>query len=73
VGPYKKVFLKSCSTMLWQIRDLRWPDARQACMVQIRVIEPIQRAYFAPIVMVHRKDSSWHMCLGYRLYQQRNY
>jgi hypothetical protein len=42
----KGVFKKICSTLFWQRRNLRWPDTREACLVQIRVIT-INTSHFA--------------------------
>ena len=39
----KGFFKKSRSTMFWQKRNLRWPDARYACIMQIRVITTVDQ------------------------------
>jgi hypothetical protein len=35
-------------------------------MLEASIIRPSQSSYSAPVVMVFKKDSSWHMCPGYR-------
>ena len=35
-------------------------------MLEVGIIRPIQSSYSAPMVMVFKKDSSWHMCPDYR-------
>jgi hypothetical protein len=35
-------------------------------MLEASIIRPIQSSYFAPVVMVFKKDSSWNMCPDYR-------
>jgi hypothetical protein len=55
------------------IRPYRYPYAQKSkieCMVEeilkAGIIRPSQSSYFASVVMVFKKDSSWHMCLYYR-------
>ena len=35
-------------------------------MLEASIIRPSQSSYFAPVVMVHKKEGSWHMCPHYR-------
>jgi hypothetical protein len=35
-------------------------------MLEADIIRPRQISYSAPVVMVFKKDSLWHMCLDYR-------
>ena len=30
------------------------------------IISSSQSSYFVPVVMVHKKEGSWHMCLDYK-------
>ena len=35
-------------------------------MLEVGIIRPSQSSYSAPVVMVNKKEESWHMCLDYR-------
>jgi hypothetical protein len=35
-------------------------------MLEVGIIRPSQSSYSAPVVMVFKKGSSWHMCPDYR-------
>ena len=35
-------------------------------MLETGIIQPIQSSFFAPIVLVHKKDGLWCMCQDYR-------
>jgi len=55
------------------IGPYRYPYAQKseiecmvAAMLEVGVIQPGQISFSAPIVLVHKKDGSWHMCLDYR-------
>ena len=55
------------------IRPYRYPYGQKSeieCMVEemmeAGIIRLIQSSYFASVVMVHKKEGSWHMCLDYR-------
>ena len=55
------------------IRPYRYPYAQKseiehmvAKMIEACIIQPSQSSFSAPIVLVHKKDGSWCMCLNYR-------
>ena len=35
-------------------------------MLEVGIIRPSQSSYSTLVVMVHKKEGSWHMCLDYR-------
>ena len=35
-------------------------------MLEVGIIRPSQSSYSTPMIMVFKKDSSWHMCQYYR-------
>ena len=55
------------------IRPYRYPYAQKseiermvAKMLEVGIIQPSQISFFASVVLVHKKDGSWHMCPDYR-------
>ena len=56
------------------IRPYRYPHIQKSEiekiveeMLEARIIRHSQSAYSSPIVMLHRKDETWCMCLDYRV------
>ena len=41
-------------------------------MLDSCIIQPIQSTFFAPMVMVHKKQGTWCMCLDYREINKMN-
>jgi hypothetical protein len=35
-------------------------------MLEVDIIQPSQSSFFSPVVMVTKKDGSWHVCPNYR-------
>jgi hypothetical protein len=35
-------------------------------MLEVNIIQPSQISFSSPVVMVTKKDGSWHMCPDYR-------
>ena len=55
------------------IRPYRYPYVQKneiepmiAEMLEVGIIQPRQSSFSTPVVLVHKKDGSWCMCLNYR-------
>ena len=55
------------------IRPYKYPyvqkseiERMNAEMLEVGIIQPSQSSFSTPVVLVHNKDGSWHMCLDYR-------
>ena len=55
------------------IRSYRYPYAQKTeiehmvtKIIEAGIIQPNQSSFYAPVVLVHKKDGSWHMCLDYK-------
>ena len=60
------------------IRPCRYPYAQKSeieCMVaemlEAGIIQPNQRSFSAPLLLMHKKDGSWCMCRDYRELNKR--
>ena len=55
------------------IRPYRYPYVQKSEiehmiveMLEVNIIQPSQRYFASPVVLVYKKDGSWRMCLDYR-------
>jgi len=55
IKPYRYIYAKNSKI-----------EHMVAKILEVGIIQPSQNYFSAPIVLVHKKDGSWCMCLDYR-------